>query len=121
MQSSYQAIPAQMKLRPGFVYEAQNSVVGRLEREETQETIETSTNSLGKQSNPPKATLVASISSADPGFVGSPMALFESLKQHLPPEVYDKVYAATTLFSLTGSVPGNKYMGNFIADSTNLA
>eukprot|EP00957_Ditylum_brightwellii_P092323 7029230-Ditylum_brightwellii.AAC.1 len=96
-------------------------MVDWLELEETQDTIETSTNSLGQQSNPPKATLVASISSAAAGFVGTPMALFESLKQRSPSVVYDAVLATYTLFSETGSIPGNKYMDNFIADNTNLA
>uniref|UniRef100_A0A7S4SGG9 PLA2c domain-containing protein n=1 Tax=Ditylum brightwellii TaxID=49249 RepID=A0A7S4SGG9_9STRA len=121
MQSSYQAIPAQMKLRSSFVYQTPNSTVDWLQLKETQETIETSTNSLGEQSNPPKATLVASMSSAAAGFVGTPMGLFESLKQRLPSAVYDAVLAAYTLFSVTGSIPGNKYISDFITDSTNLA
>uniref|UniRef100_A0A7S4SGF2 Uncharacterized protein n=1 Tax=Ditylum brightwellii TaxID=49249 RepID=A0A7S4SGF2_9STRA len=121
MQSSYPAIPEQMKLRPGFLYEAPNSKVGKAQRGETLETIEMSTNSLGELIDPPKATLVASMSSACPGLAGCPMCLFEGLKQLVPTEVYKAVLGIYTTMSVVGSVPAHKYITKFIMNSPNLA
>jgi hypothetical protein len=115
-----------MKLRPGFVYEAPNSTVGQAQRGSIVETIRTSTNSLGQridaqQSDPPKVTLLASISSAAAGIAGSPMGAVEAIRKIASKKDADGLMGVYTALSLTGTTPENEYFNGFIKRSTNLA